>query len=375
MTQLRLINFGSTADAAKTKTINAQFFGPQVLRASAPFLLAVAPDELQLQPHSVVFANGVVLVEDEIKTFTIPTLPTAVDYTLLYQHIDEDIIGGSVATLELRTGLFESLPNSVILGWIRYPGGSVEIDATMIFRAPTGQVQGVPVTTVTSARHSLAATTTARSADVTETTVAPQLGLTVPATPHQLTIDPLPSRLLGWNAGVVRVFCHDDGQEYTRVEVAPGPQEFMLNPTTGVATFNSVDEGKTIDVVDLTYGQGAVFSVNQATSTRYVDIAYSFELHPEPLTRVFVDYVPLDSYTIDAVEVLDGDGVAGVIAVDKTEPSTPDGSIARLSVRLLEGRFSSRTGEVLTVRLRKTLGGNGEGLELRTRVTTYDSPF
>ncbi len=375
MTQQRLINFGTTADAAKVKEINQQFFGPQVLRAAAPFMSAVPPDQLQVQPHGVVFENGTVLVEDEIKTFTVTTGPGSADFTLFYEHIDEDIIGGSPATLELRSGLFETLADSVILGWVRYPGGSVPIDGTMLFPNDLGQVQGGVTIESATGRHDLTAATTARSADITESTTAPQLGITIPATPHQVTIDPLPSKLLAYDAAAVRVFSHADGVEYTRVVAGPTTLEFSLEPTTGLMTFNAVDEGKVVDVVDLTYGQGTVLSVNTVGSTRYADIAYSFELRPAPFRRVFVEYVVLDDYTVDLVEVLDADRLAATVTVDKVEPTTPDGTISRLSIRLLGGRFNSTAGDVMTIRLRKTLGPDGKGLELRTRATTYDLPF
>ena len=375
MTQQRLINFGTDADAAKVKEINQQFFAPQVLRATPPFLSAIPPDTLQLQPHGVIFANGVVLVEAEIKNFTVPTSFGSADYTLFYEHIDEDIIGGSTATLELRSGLFETLPNAVILGWVRYPGGSVPLDGTMLFPASPGQVRGRTTVESVAARHDLTSTRTAVSPDVTETLVVPQLGVTIPASPYQVTVTPLPSKLLAYDDGIVRVFSQDDGQEYDRVAAGPAALEFSLNPVTGVMTFNSADEGKVVDIVDLTYGQGIVFSENTVGSTRYVDVAYSFELPPSPFNRVTIEYVVVDDFTIDLIEVLDADRAVATVTTDKVEPSTPDGTISRLSVRLLEGRFNSVAGELMTVRFRKQLGPNGEGMELRTRATTYDLPF
>jgi hypothetical protein len=141
MSQRRYVNFGTDADSSKAKAINRALAAPQVLRATEPFLQAVAPDQLVVQPHTLIFDSGIILDENEQLVFTVPTTFSAADYTLAYQHVDEDIIGGTAATIELQSGLLQTLPDSVILGWVRYPGGSVALDNTMVFPARLGQIQ------------------------------------------------------------------------------------------------------------------------------------------------------------------------------------------------------------------------------------------
>jgi hypothetical protein len=374
MSQRRFINFGADANASKIKETHQQFFSRQVLRADPPFFQALAPDQLVLSPHSVIFENGVVLIEDELTQFTIPTTAPSANYTLAYEHEDVDIVGGVAATLTLKGGLLSEVDNGVVLGWVKYPGGSVALDDAMLYANAIGQVQpGQHV--LESVRLPSNSLLAVKSPDCTVAPLTGSLGVVVPASPYQVSLtDLIPSRLLG-SDGAVRVYNHTDAVQMTRVVGAPALGEFSL-AATDIMTFSSADEGKVVDIVDMTYGADLVVTKNASASLPgIVDVIYSFEVQGVPYHSIYVEYVPIVGYTVDCVEVLDAVGQSATFAVSKSEPLTPDGSVARLTIRLLVGVFVGTMGETIKVRLRRVLTALGHGVELRARASIIDAPF
>jgi hypothetical protein len=134
MTQKRYINYGATADASGIKGIIRNLVEPGILNGFD--LLAVAPNQVQISSGGLVFESGILLEETEIKYVTIPITAASLNYTIVYTHVDEDIVGGSAATLSLVSGLFDSYADSVILGWVKYPGGSVDVSNNQLYPAP-----------------------------------------------------------------------------------------------------------------------------------------------------------------------------------------------------------------------------------------------
>lgn len=378
MTQERYINFGHPADASGIKTINQQFFAPAVLRANEPLLQAVAPDQVLINPHSCVFVDGIVLVETEIHPVTIDTSPASANYTIYYTHEDEDLVGGVAALLHTDSGIKQSVENGVILGWVIYPGGSVQVDDTMLIPNWFSQVQPggqykeivrVPADSLTVAK-------------LLVTEPAPgylaMLGQTIPATPHQilLTTGLLVSKLLAINLSRFRVYSHDDGADMTRVSGAPSASgEYNVNTTTGLVTFHVLDEGKAVDLSDFTYGPSARLSINDTGSGKIVDEVYEFGTFDEPIRSIFVEYAILASgFTVDPVEILDADGDEATWIVEKDEPVTPDGLVSRLKIRILTGTMTGNGSQIL-VRLRKSLAAAAEGVVIKVRASVYDLPF
>lgn len=374
MSQRRFVNFGADANASTVKTINSILAAPQVLRATAPFFQASAPDQLVVRPHSVIFESGMLLDEDETLAFTVPTSFSAADYTLLYEHIDEDIIGGTAATIELRGGLLDAVPNTVILGWVRYPGGSVQLDPTMLFPNRTGQLQPGRMTHEVYRDGQVIS----QDPDVTLTTGPTMLAQTIPGIPYQVTLGATHvSRLLADADQRVRIYDHTNGGGMTRISAGtPATTEFLLDSPTGVATFAAPDAGNRIDISDVTYGGYRLATNGSATEAAVVDTLYSFAVIEQPLSAITAEYIPLATgYAVSLVEAFDIDGTALTTASSTVSPTTADGTAARLVARLTDGIRAGTAGQFITVRLRETLPASASGLLLRVRATTYDLPF
>lgn len=378
MSQRRYVNFGTDADASKVKDVNRALAAPQVLRADEPFLQAVAPDQLVVQPHTVIFESGIILDEDEQQTFTVPTPFTAADYTLAYQHVDEDIIGGTAATLSLQTGLFETLPDSVILGWVRYPGGSVALDNTMLFASRVGQLR--PGMTTREQYGPLDIGVVALGADIVLTS-NPYLALaqTIPIAPHRITLgDAYVSSLLPVGSQQLRVYDQTAGQQMERILVGtPLTNQYTADSATQTVTFSSLDEGHVVDVSDITYGANYQLMVNgHVSAVQYVETVYSFATSEVPLNAIAVEFVPLTTgYTVSIVEALDVTGASMTTSQSVVAPSAADGTVARMVARLIDGTRVGTTGQFITIRLRYTVPASGSGLVLRVRATNYDLPF
>lgn len=370
--QRRYVNFGSPASAANIKAMTREMFAPQVLQMD---LDVAAPDQLIINPHSVVFESGLILQEDEVRALTIPTTGGALDYTVAYEHVDEDLIGGVAADLMLLGGLQDAVANGVILGWVKYPGGSVPLDDTMVFTAPQGRVAGPREQQATALPGD--GVEIVRTPVVNTSTLGASLTQVIPGVaPHTLSLSPVPSRLLALEDARVRVYSHDDSAEYTRVVAGPAVTEFSLDNPTGTVTFNASDAGKTVDIADITYGAGVAYTINtDALNPGVVDLVYSFPLGPVPYRAVSVEFIELVDYTVDIVEVLDGGNTPVTPTISKTSPLTEDGSLSRVTGRFVSGVFSGTGGQHMTVRIRRSLGPSGEGLDLRVRVSTGDLPF
>lgn len=378
MSQRRYINFGADANASKAKAMNAALAAPQVLRAPEPFLLAVAPDQLLVQPHAVIFEGGLILEETEQTAFTVPTGFSSADYTLVYEHVDEDIIGGTAAILELRGGLFQSLPNSVILGWVRYPGGAVPLEASMVFADRIGQLRSTNLTRETFGP--IEADVIAVGPNVT-TTSSPNVltAQTVPtSSPYQLAIGSVHvSRLLSYADQAVRIYDHTAGQQMERIASGtPAANQFLLDSSTQTITFSSADVSHVVDISDVTYGAGLKLAANSGGAASIVDTLYSFAVGEEPLQALTAEFLPLTTgYTVSVVEVFDIDNTTIATDSDVTAPTTADGTAGRLVCRLLDGTRTGTTGQFITVRLRQTVPASGSGLLLRVRATNYNLPF
>jgi hypothetical protein len=380
MSQKRFLNFGTTADAGKTKAIVQQLFGAQLLRGDVSFFSTVPPDQLVLQPHAVVFDSGLVLAEDEVVAVTIATSSASANYTIYYEHIDADQIGGAAATLRTVGGLQTSVSNGVVLGWVVYPGGAVPLDNTMVFSAVEAQVnagRGFAETVKTANDGTVIARDSTITTQAGSSTIR-ALSQTIPAFPFQITnLDLVVSRLLPLEADQhVRVYNRDDAAAMTRVVVGPATGEYSLDEDNGTFTFAEADEGKVINIADITYGADLDLTKNSSpTATAMEEVILTFPVTDILIKSIQVEYVILHDYTIDVVEAVGVDGSPGTITSRKDEPTTPDGSISRLLIRLLEGSFVADKGGQFTLRLRKVLGTTGAGLLLSARASTSDLPF
>lgn len=378
MSQRRYVNFGTDADSSKVKAINQALAAPQVLRAEDPFMQAVAPDQLVVQPHTVIFDSGIILDENEQLVFTVPTTFSAASYTLAYQHVDEDIIGGTAATIELQSGLFETLADSVILGWVQYPGGSVALDNSMIFPARLGQLR--PGMSTREQYAQVDSGIVVLGSDI-GLTVNPYISLadTIPIAPYRLDFgDGYVSRLLPASQQKLSVYDQTAGQQMERISVGtPLANQYTTDSATRTLTFAAVDTGHVVDISDATYGANYLLVKNgSATEAQVVDSLYSFALAESPIRAIAAEFVPLTTgYSVSLLEALDANNEPITTIESIVAPSTADGSVARMVTRLIDGVRVGTTGEFITVRLRQTVPANGAGLLLRVRATNYDLPF
>lgn len=377
MSQRRFVNFGTDADASKIKAISATLSAPQLLRATEPFLQAVAPDQLVCQPHSVIFDSGIILDETEQQVFTIPTTFAAADFTLAYEHVDEDVIGGTAAILELRSGLLSTVADGVILGWVRYAGGSVPLDSSMVFPNRIGQMRPANLTVE---QYGPADADIAVQSPGVVVTCRPNrlLGQAVPATPFQLAIGSAHvSRLLADASQSVRAYDHTAAVEMTRITAGtPASGEFFLDSATSIVTFAAVDTGNTVDISDVTYGAGLQLAENSGGTAGIVDAVYSFAVTEEPLRAFTAEFIPLTTgYQVGVVEAFDINGTAVTLKQSVTTPVSADGTVGRLVCRLLDGDRQGTAGQAITIRVRQTVPAGGSGILQRVRATNYDLPF
>ena len=374
MVQRRFVNFGADANASGIKAIVSVLSGPQLLRAPDPFLLASAPDTLIVQPHACCLDSGIVIDETEQQTFTVPTGAASADYTLQYQHVDEDVIGGTAATLSVQSGLTRTVADGIALGWIRYPGGSVPLSNEMLFPARPGQLRPG-----TETLERVATTQQVVVQNVNATVTSEAGGLlsgTIPTAPYQLAFPQHLSRLLPYADQRVRCYDHAANAELARIDSGtPTTGQFRVD--SAIATFAAADTGHAIDLVDMTYGGGVTSVQNSlAGASVVVETLYGFGLATEPLRALTAEYVALTAgYQVGLVEALDATGEAIDTVSSVTGPTTPDGTSGRLVCRLLSGVRSGTGGGFVTVRLRQTVPASGSGLLLRVRATSYDEPF
>ena len=129
MAQSRITIFGDLIDTADMPTVITNILAPGRLVGN-DFVVA-ASDFMQITPGSCLLPNGILVVENETQSLVVPNSSLATDYTVIYQLEDTITLGGSPAILRLLSGAKQQADytDGTILGWIRYPGGSVPLDA------------------------------------------------------------------------------------------------------------------------------------------------------------------------------------------------------------------------------------------------------
>jgi len=127
--QQRINIFGSLIDTADLPTMVASLFSPG--RFTGCDFQVGGVDLLRITPGSALLPDGVLIIEDEPKTLVIGNSSFAADYTILYQLEDSSTLGGSPAILRATSGITKqsSFTDSVVLGWVRYPGGAVPLSS------------------------------------------------------------------------------------------------------------------------------------------------------------------------------------------------------------------------------------------------------
>ncbi len=139
MAQQRYINFGDTVLADRINAISTAIVESGVL--SGAEFSKFDDETLSVGPSSVMLAT--LLMEESVSTnILIPLTSGAKDYTVVYEHLNQNVQGGVPAQLLLLEGIFSfgDLENTVILGWVRYPGGSIPIEVEFFIETPKLQI-------------------------------------------------------------------------------------------------------------------------------------------------------------------------------------------------------------------------------------------
>lgn len=128
MTQRRIQDFGSPIVASSLKKMNAAYAPAGVLKGFE--FLVDSPNRIRVAPGAAVTNQGVIIIENEAKFLSIVNSSTPADYTIYYEHADQDVTGGVSAALIFQSGLLTAdVVSGVILGYVRYPGGAAPLSS------------------------------------------------------------------------------------------------------------------------------------------------------------------------------------------------------------------------------------------------------
>lgn len=142
MAQTRYINFGDTVLAQRINEISTAIVVPAVL-TGAGMSVGLGGKSVDIAPHKVML-NELLLIEDATTNLivgeTLPVDPT--DYTVVYEHNNQQVQGGVPALLLIREGLIglNEIENTVVVGWIRWTGVGTALQPEMFIEAPKLQI-------------------------------------------------------------------------------------------------------------------------------------------------------------------------------------------------------------------------------------------
>jgi len=139
MAQRRFINFGDTVLASRINEISTAIVAPGVL--SGGEFTIFDSSTLSVGPNTVMLQT-LLLNEDIATLLPVPLTPDPKDYTVVYEHMNANVLGGVPAQMILLEGIFAfgALEDTVVLGWVQYPGGSVPLDVSFFIEAPKLQI-------------------------------------------------------------------------------------------------------------------------------------------------------------------------------------------------------------------------------------------
>ena len=133
MSQKRYTDFGSLRSAEQFNAIVKNLTKPGILQGGS--FSIVGSDKVHIAPITLVTENGVIISESETQIITVTNTSSAKNYTIYYEHINSEILGGSKATLLVKDGHSKQsdLANAVVIGYVKYPGGSVPLATSHLY--------------------------------------------------------------------------------------------------------------------------------------------------------------------------------------------------------------------------------------------------
>jgi len=141
MTQQRIVTFGSLIETDDLPTVIASITSPG--RYVGNDFEVAQIDLLRVTPGAALLPDGVLILESEAKEILVTNTSAPANYTIVYRLEDTTILGGSPAELALLPGISKQsdFTDSVVLGWLRYPGGSVPISENQFVQPSTLRVE------------------------------------------------------------------------------------------------------------------------------------------------------------------------------------------------------------------------------------------
>jgi hypothetical protein len=134
MTQIRIWNYGDTFTSTRASTAQFALHEAGVYRGYD--LTVTDVDVITLTTGYVLLPSGILVGEDVATTLRFTVLPAAATtYSITVRHVDADVIGGQAATYAIETGELTSIPDGIVLGWVRHPGGAVPLASSFVFSA------------------------------------------------------------------------------------------------------------------------------------------------------------------------------------------------------------------------------------------------
>lgn len=378
MAQKRFFDRGAPATSATLKTVQSSLFAPGLLFGAEPVI--AASDEFTVSEHGVIFESGIILTEDEVKSFVVTTAAGAQNLTLVYNHTDTTSLGGAAASLTLESGLLTSGGSQVALLWIVYPGGGAALSVDMFFSPPRMQVtlptQNVGVGMVKSTNF-----TRVLPSAITPASIAPWADITVPAVaPFEVTLDPAdvlvadgPPNITTANGNLV-MYEKSTAIFFGEIATAPPPGRFNLNYATRTLTFNGADAGKVLTCTDLTYGTEGLYFDNTGGSVRD-DFAVTFTVGDLPPKQIIIKVATVrgTAPSIGVARVID---TAGETLLSFQLPNLGNEIDDRIVItrrRIIEGTFEP--GKEFTVIFGLFGEPTSEYFLISAAVSAYDEPF
>jgi len=146
MAQRRLFDFYADLTDNDFYTLHGALHKPGKLFGFEP---SVSGTSIVLTAGGVITPEGIVIVDDETQTLPVSATPvpgpTARKYTIVLQHINTEIVGGSAATwvaIDDPTYFYTQSPGAhqvasdqTVVFWLNYPGGNVPLADNMIIPA------------------------------------------------------------------------------------------------------------------------------------------------------------------------------------------------------------------------------------------------
>jgi hypothetical protein len=131
-----LIPQGAPVVASDIQEILTFLASPGILQGMS--LIAANASAIGLTPGAALTDSGIIIYETEQQTIPFTASVNSANYTIYYSYTPNNNYGGQTGQLSIQKGLIapENFSNGVLLGWLVYPGGSVQLNGSMFISAP-----------------------------------------------------------------------------------------------------------------------------------------------------------------------------------------------------------------------------------------------